>query len=394
MPLGPFVPEPIRTKKHSLIRPAGGVITSTLRPALHLAREGLAHADLVYRSVGQGPLAVFLPAGPCEGSALLRIYNMASALRLQGWRIAVLPWKLSLSQRRRYLAVANPDVVVMQGARHALNRPALYPQWPVLYDMDDADFHLDHLRGPVSEAMGQVTGVIAGSRYIADWALAQGARRADVIWTGTPVSDRPRPSQVRRPPVVAWAQTRPMTYTREADLVAKVMGLVARRRSGTVLRLYDWRPGDDPSFADRFRALGLGVDWRPAQPYGAFLASFDDVAVGLAPLCPATPFSRGKSFGKVLAYLDRQVPVVASAACEHPEFFTARTGVMSDDPGIWADEIINLLDNATARQQMADAAFAAFSARLSREAAASRVLAVLSDVMDPQASGPAGRRAA
>jgi len=38
-----------------------------------------------------------------------------------------------------------------------------------------------------------------------------GAGRVDVVWTGTPVSERPRPPQAGRPPVVAWAQTRPST---------------------------------------------------------------------------------------------------------------------------------------------------------------------------------------
>jgi len=148
-------------------------------------------------------MAVFLPAGPAEGAALLRIYNIAHQIRAEGWRTAVLPWRLTLAARRRYLAAAAPDVVVMQGARHRLNRPDLYPEWPVVYDMDDADFHLEHLAGPVREAMGQVAGVIAGSGYIARWCEKAGARNVEVVWTGTPLSPRHRASQIGRPQVVA-----------------------------------------------------------------------------------------------------------------------------------------------------------------------------------------------
>lgn len=91
-------------------------------------------------------------------------YGIAQALRELGWRTLVLPWKLTLAQRRRFLAWSRPDVVVMQGVRHGLNRPALYPDWPILLDMDDADFHLPHLAEPVRDAMGHVVGVIARSR--------------------------------------------------------------------------------------------------------------------------------------------------------------------------------------------------------------------------------------
>lgn len=41
----------------------------------------------------------------------------------------------------------------MQGVRYALNRPALYPGQPIAVDVDDADFHLRHLVGPLRAAV-------------------------------------------------------------------------------------------------------------------------------------------------------------------------------------------------------------------------------------------------
>src|SRR6056297_3527118 len=94
----------------------------------------------------RAPLALFLPApGRGDGAARLRIYNISAGLKDHGWATAVLPPGLTLAQRRRMIAFAAPDVLVMQGARHALNRPALYPGERIIFDIDDGDFHLSHL---------------------------------------------------------------------------------------------------------------------------------------------------------------------------------------------------------------------------------------------------------
>lgn len=322
-------------------------------------------------------MAVFLPAGPPQGAALLRIYNMADAPRPLGWRTAVVPWRLTLSARRRCLAALAPDVVVMQGARHSLNRPGLYPAVPIVYDLDDADFHLTRLAGPVNEALGQVRAVMAGSRYIADHARAIGAPDVHVVWTGTPVSPGPRTPHAGRPPVVAWAQTRPERHTLEAAFVREVMTGVVRRHGAAWLRLYDRQGQGDRAFLASFEDTGIAVEWRAPTGYGDYLSSFDDVAVGLAPLSPDTPFSRGKSFGKVLAHLGRKVPVVASDAGEHNAFFTASTGVIANDPDAWVGAVSALLDAPSVRQNRADDAFEALQARLSIEAAAAKASAVL-----------------
>ncbi|MEL7461785.1 MAG: hypothetical protein AAFX45_10880 [Pseudomonadota bacterium] len=329
---------------------------------------------------GSGPQVAFLPSKGRTQSSLLRIYNVADGLRALGWRTLVVPWTLTLPQRRAALSRFDPDLVVVQGARHALNRPHLYARWPIVYDMDDADFHIAHLAEPVAQAMPQVAAVIAGSSYIADWCRTAGAPAASVVWTGTPVSTAPRPPQKMRPPVVAWAQTRPDAYAREAQLVRQVMARVADVHPGARLRLYDRQSQQDPAFLDSFKAPGLDVEWRARMSYEEYLASFDDVAVSLAPLCPETLFSRGKSFGKVLAALDRKVPVVGSDVCEHGAFFQPDTGIITNKVDHWVSSIADLLARPDRRQQMADKAFDAFVGQLTVEAAAKRTSAILHDV--------------
>jgi glycosyltransferase involved in cell wall biosynthesis len=333
-----------------------------------------------FRPANGRPRVAFLPARGREMSSLLRIYRIAERLPGLGWSVIVLPPTLSLAQRHRLLRRFGPDVIVMQGARHALNRPALYPGYHIVYDMDDADFHLPHLAGLVAEAMTGVALVLAGSRYVADWCRARGAP-ARVVWTGTPRSPSdPRP-QHGRPLVVAWAQSAPVDYVEERAFVLDVMRRVAARRPGVRLRLFGRRPEDDAALFSPFAAAGVAVEWLPMMPYDRFLGALDDVAVGLSPICPRNPFSRGKSFGKVLAYLDRGVPVVASDEADHGLFFTPDTGVLSSDPGVWAAEVDRLLDDAEARQAMADAALAAFRDRLTTDAAAREVDAALRNLL-------------
>lgn len=328
----------------------------------------------------------FLPSKPRAQASLLRIYAVADALKARGWATIVLPAGLDLAQRRRLLARFAPDVVVMQGARHTLNRPGLYPGYRIAYDMDDADFHLPHLAEAVRDAMAEVDVVLAGSRYVAEWCEAQGAT-ARVVWTGTPVSPGPRPRQDARPPLVAWAQSEPVNYVLERAFVTDVMRRVARKRPGVRLRLFGRRPGDDDGILAPFHQAGVVTEWLPMMPYDRFLKALDDVAVGLSPICPENAFSRGKSFGKVLAYLDRGVPVVASDAADHPLFFTARTGILSNDPAVWAEAIDRLLGDGDARQSLADAGLGALKNRLSTEAAAREIEAILRGLTDRDQPG-------
>ena len=359
---------------------ARDVLRPALRPVVRAGRSLPSWVTLAGLA-RSAPLALFLPAASrADGAARLRIYNIAKGLKRHGWASLVVPSALTLAQRHRLIAAARPDVVVMQGARHALNRPEHYPGERIVFDMDDADFHLPHLAGPVHDAMPGVAAVIAGSTYVAEWCRGAGAPRADVVITGAPVSARPRPPQAGRPPVVVWAQTRPMTYTREAAFVREVMARVARARPDALFRLYDALKTDDPAFADSFRAAGIPTDWVPRSAYAKYLASFNDASVALAPLCPDTPFSRGKSVGKVLAYLDRKVPVIASDAGEHARVFTPGTGVVSNDPHVWVAEILRLLGDAPARQEMADAGFERFRAGFSLPVTAARVAGLLGEV--------------
>lgn len=367
-----------RLEHGGLHRRAARLPLATLRGLRGLLRE-IPVWSAVLRPRRERTVA-FLPSKGRAQSSLLRIYGIAEALGRCGWGTMVIPATLDLAQRRRLLSRFAPDVIVMQGARHPLNRPALYPGVPIAYDMDDADFHLGQFAEPVREAMSEVAVVLAGSRYVADWCRAAGAE-ARVVWTGTPVSPGPRRPQAERPPLVAWAQSEPVSYALERAFVLDVMRRVADGRPGVRLRLFGRGPDDDDAILGPFRDAGIAVEWLPMMPYPEFLAALDDAAVGLSPICPEDAFVRGKSFGKVLAYLDRGVPVVAADAADHPLFFTPETGILSNDPAECAAAVERLLADPAARQRMADAARGALEARLSTEAAAAEVDAILTAIV-------------
>lgn len=59
--------------------------------------------------------------------------------------------------------------------------------------------------------------------------------------------------------------------------------------------------------------------------------------------------------------------------------------MITNNPRVWALQILRLLDDAPTPQKMAEAGFAAFRARLSSDAAASRLV----DFLDKLSPGPA-----
>jgi len=305
----------------------------------------------------------FLPSDARVQSSMLRAYNIAGELDKRGWATLVVPKQLTLEQRRRLLAVFRPELVVVQQCRHPLNRLAHVREWPFVLDIDDADFLDPALADALEDMARHASGVICGSRYIRDWA-AQFSGNAVVIWTTAPITLRPVVEAGRREPIVTWAQSSPLGYPGELAFVAEVMRGVARLRGGVRLRLYGWDGSRDHPLLDAMAGDGVKVELLPLMPYEAFIASLSTAAVGLSPIVPEG-FSRGKSFGKILAYLDARVPVVCSDEVDHQLFFTRQSGVVSNDPEEWIAEIARLLDEPSARTAMAEAAYADYTRRLS-----------------------------
>ncbi|MFN3938748.1 MAG: glycosyltransferase [Gemmobacter sp.] len=369
-------------------RPVGPPPLRRLRSAAgRVAREAALWPRIAAAATGPGPSVAFLPSEGPVGASLLRAYNIAHALRAHGWRSLVIPPHLRLGQRQRILGVFRPDLVVVQQCRHPLNRVAHLDGRRLVLDIDDADF-LDSALRPELDAMATVAaGVICGSRFIRDWAATLNGNTV-IVWTGTPPSAGTPPEHAARAPIVTWAQASPLGYAAEFDYVRDVVKRVAARTGTVRFRLYGWDGQDDhPALAD-LRAAGVSVDLLPFMPYPAFVASLREVAVGLSAIVPRG-FSQGKSFGKILGYLDADVPVICSDAADHALFFAPGSGVVSNDPEVWAEAVADLLADPARRSAMAAAARARFLDELSLAAAARKVHAFLAPLTGRALAPPA-----
>lgn len=340
----------------------------------HRVREAIVHFEILRKR--QSPRLLMLPTyGPVQ-SSLLRVFNLAPELRNQGWTPLIVPAQLEAVQRNRVLRRFDPDLIFLQKSRHPLNDPRFLEGRPYVYDVDDADFLDESLVERMERTCRSAKAVIAGSRYVAEW-CKQFNSNTHVIWTGAPISSGKRRDHSDRQPIVAWAQSDPNMYEKEFDFVEDIVKRLISQGVVFKLRLYGWRDDAPKHRLNRMRKAGVEVETIPFLSYKDFLISLQEVAVGISPVVVSSEFSRGKSFGKILAYLDAMVPVVASDEVDHADFFSSDSGVLSNDPESWGSEIADLLHNPQRREKMANSAFASFEKLLSQRVAAQKV----SDVM-------------
>ncbi|WP_425093906.1 glycosyltransferase family protein [Tropicimonas sp. S265A] len=350
--------------------------TSPLRAVGRYVMHRLREAALYPRMAvpASTPRIVFLPSDVRTMSSLLRGYNMAEAFQTMGWNPIVLPKQLDPGQRRRILRFFRPDMAVLLGSRLPANSRHLLEGIPYVYDLDDADFHNPALEEEIRADVTRADGVAAGSRYIANWCEALNPNTT-IIWTGSPDIEPDWTDHTQREGVVTWAQSAPTRYKLEFAFVTDVMERVAAARPGVKFRLYGCGPEDaDHPLVQRLRAAGVDVELKPFMDgYADFIASLQETAVGLSAIIPSNAFSKGKSFGKILAYLSAGVPVIASDEVDHGAFFRPETGIVSNDPEVWAEKTIALLDDPALRNAMVQAAHADFRKHLTTEVAAEQL---------------------
>jgi hypothetical protein len=345
----------------------GQCINALVEARLHLVR--------LMQPADQRRLVIF-PCGDTDRnpSSLLRAYRIGTALRRNfNWRVTIVPPRLSLDQRRRILDMEQPNLIYMQMERHPLNRPHLYRRFPVVFDIDDADFLWEHARDAVEACCRDSVGVTAGSNFVADYAKSYN-ENVEVIWTGGPDASglRGRP-QHSRGNIIAWGHSRPLDYPAEADFIQQVLLEVSRRMP---IEYWIFGCGEQQgrsALANRLEGSAVRVRFFESLPYDVFTSKLSEVAIGLQVLAEKNEFSRGKSFGKVLNYVSAGVVVVASNAADHPLFFrNNENGCLATDFQEWVDTISGLLQAADRRQKLSVTAFADYKRLLTVDAAARR----------------------
>jgi hypothetical protein len=343
-----------------------GLRRAAKRVAKAILHEAFMHVQRG-REPASAPRVMMFPSNdPWDAASNLRTWLVAPELRALGWRVTVVPPALGLEQRRRAVRLERPDVIFMQQTRHPLNQPKLYAPCPVVLDADDADCLDSRLSDMIAESARDAAAVVGGSTFIADW-MRRHNPNTEVIWSCSPP---PRTAPARhwrdRAPIVAWAHAAPFRYEEEAALIHRALQLAAARA-----RFSFWLFGTTEAEArDWFAPLRrAGVDCAAISPlrYDGYLLKVAESAIGLQPVCTTThPFSRGKSFGKVLAYLCGGVAVIASNDVDHPLFFDHRAnGLLVDSQAEqWADGIVELVSDPALRCALAERGRADFLTRL------------------------------
>lgn len=321
------------------------------------------------------PRVLFCPSESPQGASLLRAYNVSEELRNFGWTSACLSHVIKAKQRERLIKIFDPDVLVFQQCRHAENDIDRSYGYPVVLDTDDADFHLNNIPG-LKERLDRTSrgaaGVMVGSQYLQGW-HAKRCSNTEIIWTGSPSMSGPRKPHTHRDKILAWAQAAPLSYEKELDFVIALDAQLRLSGSDHRLRFYGIAtPQQEAELRGMFKTASH-VETVPPLTYDDYLTSLQDVAVGLSPVMSQTEFSRGKSFGKVLGYLDAKVPAIVSDEADHAQFFEPETGVVTNDISVWRQSALDLLASPERRTAMSDAAYDAFQQQLSLRAAATKV---------------------
>lgn len=335
------------------------------------------HAYILLQRLIQGKAAgrraiFFFPDQMYTGTAGdLRACAIARELRSMGWITFIVPPWLDLKARQAIIQREPSAVLFFQQSRHELNRPRFYPSRICVFDADDADILVAPER--VIECLSTSSGVIAGSHFLADQFRPHNSNVA-VIWTGTYVTDIRRRRAKRDIPVIAWAQSDPFSYPEEARLVRDVWIALASEGVRFAIVVYSRQLDKVEEWLGPVRRLGVEILVRPLMRYRAFVESLSDVDIGFQPVCPSFPFSRGKSFGKLLAYMAARVPAIASDELDHGIFFrNGKNGLLVKTIDDWLSASKRLIESQLDREMLAEAAHADLLTRLTSRRSAELV---------------------
>jgi hypothetical protein len=311
----------------------------------------------------------------------LRVVSVARELRKLGWRAIVVPPWASLGDRLLLERVLKPDVILLQQTRDKFNDPNFYKHTPCVLDVDDADFIKTQTR--VGDICRTSKAVIAGNRFLAREFATYNANTS-VIWTGTYLKrSRTAIPNGDRASIVTWAPSHPTSYTEEMAFLLEMLPTLAAKISFTFV-MYGTAASASAatSFVESLKKAGVHVIGQPAMTYHHFVKSLEVAAVGLHPISPLNPFSQGKSFGKLLAYMVAGVAVVTSNAVDHPLFFRHGESalLLGDDIDVWVDGCTELLRNPISRNAMAERAYLDMLERLTPVRAAQLLHPILLDV--------------
>ncbi|MGK0369815.1 MAG: hypothetical protein ACJAW1_000053 [Glaciecola sp.] len=333
---------------------------------------------------GEGPLVLFVVCDDEPGwGSELRSKRVVNYWQNHGKRALFLPSKLLSHQRQRIGRLLKADVVIHQTFVNEKADPRDFPEAINIVDVDDAHFLDARLKQSIIERCLLCDGAVGGSRYTENW-LRQHVDKTIMLWTSAPYIHVETASPSSRSKKIIWGTTNPLLTKTEAELVKKIINNCAAKTTFEFIVIGD---GSKKEIANFF-ALGLPktikVTHIPRQPYKDFIQILTQGAVGIAPLIvDGDCFNAGKSFGKILAYIAAEVPVVASNAVDHALFFqNGENGFLASEIEEWSDHIVRLLIEPELRDTISASAKKHLQKELSIEAFSTKLYEFVAELYE------------
>ena len=255
---------------------------------------------------------------------------------------------------------------------------------PVIYDCDDAVFHMyDAHRNPLvrwllgtklAPLMRRASVCLCGNAYLESYA-AQFCRNSLIVPTVVDTDAYvPRAKKGSAPPVVGWIGS-PSTWRYVEPLLPAILPRIA-------------------AAGGRFRAVGPGprargipgveaVDWSEDSEIGE-VQSFD---IGVMPM-PDDKWARGKCGYKLIQYMACGLPVIASPVGVNTKIVEdGRNGFLASTEAEWQQALDRLLDDAELRTQFGRTGRERVVERYSLVSQQPRVLAALEAATGATVSG-------
>ena len=248
------------------------------------------------------------------------------------------------------------------------------PGRPVVYDFDDAAFHIydihpnplvrRFLSRKLDASLKRAAAVMCGNDYLANY-VRRLTDRAHIVPTVVDTSRyMPRATSKDGPIVLGWIGS-PSTWKFVQDILPELVA--ATRAHGAILRVVG---------AGR-QAEGLdGVDavtWSEAEE----IASLQSMDVGIMPLTDQ-PWERGKCGYKLVQYMACGLPVVASPVGVNVDIVeNGQNGFLASNWPEWRAALDELLDDAALRHRLGAAGRARIEATYSLNAQQGRILELL-----------------
>ncbi len=223
---------------------------------------------------------------------------------------------------------------------------------PVVYDCDDAIFHMyDESRNPIVRLLlkrklvpllKSVSACCCGNEYLRAYA-AKYCSRSIVLPTVVDTEIyRPRSGRAADSPlVIGWIGS-PSTWANFRPLIPMLR--VLAENHGVVVRAVG---AGREAERDRFRDLEL-IEWSEANEV-AEVQSFD---IGIMPL-QDQPFERGKCGYKLIQYMSCGLPVVASPVGVNAEIVREGfNGFLASNEDEWREALTMLITDGVLRDRM------------------------------------------